>query len=450
MSKTVFIGNAAAYTTAASPNLLAAGEIGVYSISSTGAFTLLTNATAGTNAKTLPIMIAQGVASGTTTNFRSVILQPRSVIASSVPATATSYTAPVPNVYTIGYSGVPNNTDNLVANSAGAYGINIQNLSKGIPPFPFTSWSKVYSTAGAASPVNVMNDAVKGINANTIGNIATGALPEEIFVWASMVSDQTFTQLATSAPANITGTVTNGSTAVTLSGTPASSLAVGSYVRIGNATTGVGAPIYKVAAQSTTSLTLDSPYVNSSLAYGASISGVAMGTALAATVAGGNIGIRLVCFGNSFNGIPVTQLTPNKMIFPTLSGSFYDLGNVVSNNQTTARPYLISDGTATTGVYFEGQGRGYQVQKEEFTAMGYFGMNNRVFLPFSNPYYASATSNYDGFAFKYNGLWEDKTAAGFSRSEVNEIEIFCITPATDAGDTLATAVVPAIIAAYAA
>ena len=458
MSKTVFIGGNGAYTTAANPNLLAAGEIGVYSIAANGTFTLLTNGTtpgSGTGTglvtaavKLLPLMIAQGITSGTTTNFRSVTLQPRSVIAGSVPAAATSYSAAIPNIYTIGFSGVSGDSNTIVAATAGTYGININNMSKGIPPFPYTSWNKSYATIGAATPLNVGYDMMKGINANTLNNIATGALPEETFVWASLVCNDTATQLATTGSPGtaITGTVTNGSTAVTLSGTPATLLAAGSYVRIGNATSGVGAPIYKVLSNTATSLVLDSPYVNSSLALGASVSGVAMGTITPSTV----IGVRFVTFGNSFNGIPVTQLTPNKQIFVYASGSLFDLGSVITTNTVVAKPYLLSTGAPTTGVYFEGQGLGYQVQKEEFISMGYFGFNNKVFLPFSNPYYALATSNYDGFAFKYNGYWEDKTGQGIGRQETSEIEIFCVNNATQSGDTLDATIVPAIIAAYAA
>jgi hypothetical protein len=452
MSKTVFIGNASAYTTAANPNLLAAGEIGVYSIATNGTFTLLTS-TATSAQKLLPLMIAQGIASGTTTNFRSVTLQPRSVIAGSVPAAATSYSAAIPNIYTIGFSGVSTDSNTIVAGTAGTYGININNMSKGIPPFPYTSWNKSYKSDGSATALNVAYDMMKGINANTLNNIATGALPEETFVWASLLSGTNSTQLAsTGTVANITATVTNGSTAVLLTNTGTLVVADNSYIRLGDATTGVGAPIYKVLSGCNTStagpitITLDSPYVNSSMALGASASGVAIGT----LTPGATVGVRFVAFGNSFNGIPVTQLTPNKQIFVYASGNLFDLGSVITTNTVVAKPYLAANGTVTSGVYFEGQGLGYQVQKEEFIAMGYFGFNNRVFLPFSNPYYALATSNYDGFAFKYNGYWEDKTAQGIGRQETSEIEIFCVNNATQSGDTLAAAVVPAIIAAYAA
>lgn len=452
MSKTVFIGGNGAYTNAANPNLLAAGEIGVYSIATNGTFTLLTS-TATSAQKLLPLMIAQGITSGTTTNFRSVTLQPRSVIAGSVPAAATSYSAAIPNIYTIGFSGVSGDSNTIVAATAGTYGININNMSKGIPPFPYTSWNKSYATIGAATPLNVGYDMMKGINANTLNNIATGALPEETFVWASLLSGTNSTQLQNVATtANVTATVTNGSTAVVLT-TASSTITVadGSYIRLGDATTGVGAPIYKVLSGCTTAasgvtITLDSPYVNGSMALGASASTVAIGT----LTPGATVGVRFVAFGNSFNGIPVTQLTPNKQIFVYASGNLFDLGSVITTNTVVARPYLNASGAVVSGVYFEGRGLGYQVQKEEFIAMGYFGFNNRVFLPFSNPYYALATSNYDGFAFKYNGYWEDKTGQGIGRQETSEIEIFCVNNATQSGDTLDAAFVPAIIAAYAA
>jgi hypothetical protein len=462
MSKTVFIGNASAYTTAANPNLLAAGEIGVYSIATNGTFTLLTNGTtpgSGTGTglvtaavKLLPLMIAQGIASGTTTNFRSVTLQPRSVIAGSVPATATTYSAAIPNIYTIGFSGVSGDSNTIAATTAGTYGININNMSKGIPPFPYTSWNKSYPATPNALTVGY--DMMKGINANTLNNIATGALPEETFVWASLVSGTASTSLRNVAnSADVTATVTNGSTAVILTtGSSTITVADGSYIRLGSATD-LGAPIYKVlsgcsAVASPATITLDSPYVNGSMAMGASASAVAVGGPL---TPGATIGVRFVAFGNSFNGIPVTQLTPNKQIFVYASGNLFDLGSVITTNTVVAKPYLNAAGAVvTTGVYFEGQGLGYQVQKEEFIAMGYFGFNNRVFLPFSNPYYALATSNYDGFAFKYNGYWEDKTAQGIGRQETSEIEIFCVNNATQSGDTLAAAIVPTIIALYAA
>jgi hypothetical protein len=200
------------------------------------------------------------------------------------------------------------------------------------------------------------------------------------------------------------------------------------------------------AVSTTATITLDSPYVNGSMAMGASASTVAVGGPL---TPGATIGVRFVAFGNSFNGIPVTQLTPNKQIFVYASGNLFDLGSVITTNTVVPRPYLLSNGTPTTGVYFEGQGLGYQVQKEEFISMGYFGFNNRVFLPFSNPYYALATTNYDGFAFKYNGYWEDKTAQGIGRQETSEIEVFCTTSGTNILN-LATDNLPLIIAAYAA
>lgn len=446
MSKTVLIADeTATWTSAASPQALPAGKIGIFSIGTNGAFTQITTV-AGVDAtvKTLPLLIAQG--SGTTTvNYRGVVLQPRSVIASSVPSARTAFSAAIPNIYTIGFSGVSGDSNTIVATTAGTYGININNMSKGIPPFPYTSWNKSYPAAPSALTVGY--DMMKGINANTLNNIATGALPEETFVWASLVCNDTATQLATTGSPGtaITGTVTNGSTAVTLSGTPATLLVSGSYVRIGNATSNLGAPIYKVLSNTGTSLVLDSPYVNSAVPVGTSISSVAMGTITPGTT----IGVRFVAWGNSFNGIPVTQLTPNKQIFVYASGNLFDLGSVITTNTVVAKPYLLSNGTPTTGVYFEGQGLGYQVQKEEFISMGYFGFNNRVFLPFSNPYYAQATTNYDGFAFKYNGYWEDKTAQGIGRQETSEIEVFCTTSTTNILN-LATNNLPLIIAAYAA
>lgn len=451
MSKTVLIADATAtWTSAASPQALPAGKIGIFSIGTNGAFTQITTV-AGVDAtvKTLPLLIAQG--SGTTAvNYRGVVLQPRSVIASSVPGTSTPFSAAIPNIYTIGFSGVSGDANTIVATTAGTYGININNMSKGIPPFPYTSWNKSYPAAPTALTVGY--DMMKGINTNTLNNIATGALPEETFVWASLVSGIGTTSLRNVADsANVTATVTNGSTTVILTTTGSITVADGAYIRLGSATD-LGAPIYKVlsgcsAVSTTATITLDSPYVNGSMAMGASASTVAVGGPL---TPGATIGVRFVAWGNSFNGIPVTQLTPNKQIFVYASGNLFDLGSVITTNTVVAKPYLNASGAVvTSGVYFEGRGLGYQVQKEEFISMGYFGFNNRVFLPFSNPYYAQATTNYDGFAFKYNGYWEDKTAQGIGRQETSEIEVFCTTSATNILN-LTTNNLPLIIAAYAA
>jgi hypothetical protein len=452
MSKTVLIADATAtWTSAASPQALPAGKIGIFSIGTNGAFTQITTV-AGVTAtvKTLPLLIAQG--SGTTAvNYRGVVLQPRSVIASSVPGTSTPFSAAIPNIYTIGFSGVSGDSNTIVGATAGTYGININNMSKGIPPFPYTSWNKSYPTIGSATPLNIGYDMMKGINANTLNNIATGALPEETFVWASLLSGTASTSLRNVAnSADVTATVTNGSTAVILATTGSITVADGAYIRLGSATD-LGAPIYRVlsgcsAVSTTATITLDSPYVNGSMAMGASASTVAVGGPL---TPGATIGVRFVAFGNSFNGIPVTQLTPNKQIFVYASGNLFDLGSVITTNTVVAKPYLNASSAVVSGVYFEGRGLGYQVQKEEFISMGYFGFNNRVFLPFSNPYYALATTNYDGFAFKYNGYWEDKTAQGIGRQETSEIEVFCTTSGTNILN-LATDNLPLIIAAYAA
>jgi hypothetical protein len=438
MSKTVLFGDAGAYTTAANPSLLPSGKIGVYSISASGTFTLLSSAAGVTAAvKALPIMVAQGgVTSG---NFKNVIIYPGGVVSS--PAAATSYVAPIPDIDIVGYPG--SGTDTINASVAGTYNLNITNTTLGTIPMPYNLASTYYQTSAAATAFQVAYDWASLVNGQTLN---TGRYPYDRFVFASVLCNTSSTQLATSAPANITGTFTNGSTAVTLSGTPATALAVGSFVRVGSATSTL-APVYRVAAQSTTSLTLDKPYVNSNLTIGATVASVAMGTVNTAPTSGTLAGVRLVSFGNWFNGTNFVESRPNNSIAAGVTGNA--LGTPIITNRTTAQSYLSSAGAVTSGIRNAGYGTGWQAQKQEFEMQGFQGNMNRSFLPYPVQYFASPTGTYDGYNLEYFSFPNNGAEDGNFKRERHSLTIFCTTPATDSGDTLATAVLPEIFAAYA-
>ena len=437
MSKTVLFGNAAAYTSAANPSLLAAGEIGVYSIGADGTYTLLTSAGSVTAAvKALPIMVAQGGVTGG--NFKNVIIYPGGIV--QAPAAATSYVAPVPDIDVVGYIG--SGSDTINAGVAGTYNLNVTNTTLGTIPMPYNLASVFYQTSAQATAFQVAYDWSALINGQTLN---TSRYPYDRFVFANVLCNTASTQLATSAPANITGTLTNGSTAVTLSGTPASALAVGSFVRIGHATN-TTAPVYRVAAQSGTSLTLDKPYVNASLAIGATISSVAMGTLNSAPTGSTLAGVRLVSFGNWFDGTTFVERRPNNSIAAGVTGNA--LGTPIVTNRNVAQSYLAANGSVTTGIRNLGYGTGWQAQKQEFEMQGYQGNMNRVWMPYPVQYFASATGNYDGYALNYFSFPNNASADGNFKREQHELIIFCTTPATDSGDTLAAAVLPAIFAAY--
>lgn len=438
MSKTVLFGGAGAYTTAANPSLLASGEIGVYSIGATGAFTLLSAAAGVTAAvKALPIMIAQGGVTGG--NFKNVIIYPGGII--SAPTAATSYVAPIPDIDVVGYTGAGSDTIN--ASVAGTYNLNVTNTTLGTIPMPYNLASTYYQTAAQATAFQVAYDWSALVNGQTLN---AGRYPYDRFVFASVLCNTASTQLATSGSTPITGTFINGSTAVTLSGTPASALAVGSFVRVGSATSTL-APVYKVAAQSGTSLTLDKPYVNSALAIGASVSGVAMGTVNSAPTSSTLAGVRLVSFGNWFNGTTYVEARPNNSIAAGVTGNA--LGTPIVTNRVTAQSYLSSAGAVTSGVRNAGYGTGWQAQKQEFEMQGFQGNMNRTWMPYPVQYFASATGTYDGYVLDYYSFPNNAAEDGNFKREKHSLVIFCTTPATDSGDTLGPLVLPAILAAYA-
>jgi hypothetical protein len=423
MSKTVLITNVNALGTASLPQNLSNGQIGMYSIAANGALTHLTGNPDSTQ-KLLPLMVAVGGLSG---NPRQITFQPKGSMVGATPyfvGATQAVVSPVPNVDIVGYTGASGDTTTITASVAGTYNLTVTNTSKTAPPLPFNMASLYYAVSTAATPFAVASDWTKAINSKTlIGSLQ----PYDKFVFAELIVSAASTQLATSAPANITGSVINGSTAVTLSGTPATTLAVGSYVRMGSAT-GTTAPIYRVAAQSGTSLTLDRPYVNPSIPIGSATSaGVDMGTMSAATaLASLYVGVRLTSFGNWFNGSAFKELYPNYSIAAGVSG-IGPVGTPIVHNGVVSQSYTNGAGAIATGVATVGYGQGWQVQKQEFESQGYIGNTNRSFLPYPVQYYASATSTYSGFTVKYRSSSADASNTGYGREEDNELIVFGLT-----------------------
>jgi hypothetical protein len=442
MSKTVLFGNAAAYSAKANPALLAAGEIGIYSIAETGAFTLITT-TCSAAQKQLPIMIAQGGVTGG--NFKSVTIYPNGIVKAG--ATALPYIAAVPNVNIVGYAGT--GSDTIQAGVSGSYNLTVTNTTQGTVPMPFNLASTFYQTSAQATAFNVAYDWAKLVNGKTLN---ASLYPYDRFVFASVLTNQASTQLVTSAPANVTGTFINGSTAVTLSGSTAGGttpLSVGSFIRVGHATT-TTLPVYKIASMpSATSIILDAPYVNGSLAIGASIASVALGRLDAAPDASDLAGVRLVATGNWFNGSSFTELKPNMSIATGVSGNA--LGTVIAHNGSAAQSYLNASGAITSGVYNIGYGIGYQARKQELEWQGYQGNMNRSWLPYPVQYFSSETALYDGYSVTYKSSPNDASNTGYAREELHNLQIFCVNAGgsgTVATNALVTASIPTILSSY--
>lgn len=421
MLKTVLIGTNVAYTSATSPYLLASGEIGVYSQATDGTYTLITGAISAAQGK-LPIVIAQGVPAGK--NLKQFVIMPGQKKA----YLNTAYVAPIPNVYNIGFDGT---TYDLVSGAAGTYGFAVRNTTLGQPPFPTLSSTPFFEIASQATSSAIAQATVKDMNAQTL-TASVDVMPQNRFAFVEMLSAGDSVQLVTSAPASITGTVTNGSTAVTLSASSAGGTTVivpGSFLRIGHATTET-LPVYKVAAVSGTSVTLDSPYVNATVAIGTSISTVALGFATAADVAAAAAGIRVTELGNVFIGSAVQEPQPNKIM--AVSCNVNASGTPVQNNGVVTKSYVTTTGAITTGVYTEGAGAYAQVFKKELTAAGYFGFINRIFLPDNFPLYSVSGTNYVTLGLQYFAPVKDFTAQGFNAGESLDAIIAVVSGASQA------------------
>jgi hypothetical protein len=447
MSKTVLFGGAGAYPTAANPTLLASGEIAVYSIAADGTYSRIASGSTFTSAqKQLPAMIAQGGVTGG--NFKSVMLYPGSLF--SVPSAATSYVAPVPNVDIVGYSGNANDGNTISSGVAGTYSLTVTNTSKTAPPLPFNMASAYYSTNVSATAIAIALDWTKSINSKTLN---TSLQPYDRFVMAQVLlaADSTVT-----TPGTETVTVTNGSTTVVTSAA-LTGFSAGGYIRLGAAATSGNrlAPVYKIASvDSTTRLTLTTPFVDPSLALNASqifngTSTIATSAVTYITAANGAVagaGVRLTSFGNWFAGSAFKELYPNYSIAAGVSG--LAVGTPIIHNGVVAQSYSTG-ATITSGIAKVGYGVGWQAQKQEYEAQGYQGNTNRSWLPYPVQYFASATTNYDGYAFNYRSYPTSGGANdGNYKSEIHECVIFCTTPATDSGDILASAGIPAILASY--
>ena len=401
MLKNVLISTATTYPTAASPYLLASGEVGVYSQALDGTYTLITGAISAAQGK-LPIVIAQGVPAGKA--IKMFTIQPGQKITYSYNA----YVAPVPNVFIAGYDGT---SYDLESGAAGTYDFKVQNLTVGNPPFPTLGSTPYFNTAAAATSIAIANAVVKDLNEQTL-NISNEVMPQNKFALAEVLSAAT-TAAPTSTP---TATVVNGSTSVTLS-TTSVDIVAGVYLRLG-AATGNTYAVYKVASVSGTAVELASPYVNPSVAIGTSIAALTTGFVAGATVDGAAAGIRVTeCF-NMFNGISVQEPQPNKIM--NISCNVNLSGTVVQNNQLVARAYTAAAGTVTTGVYTEGNGTYAQVFKAELTAAGYSGFINRTFLPDNFPLYSVSGTTYNMMGLTFGAPAKDYTAQNFRFAEIQD------------------------------
>lgn len=412
MLKNVLIGTNIAYTSASSPASVAAGEIGVFSLAADGTYTLITGAISAAQGL-LPIVIAQGSATG---NVKSFVINPKAKRA----YLDTAYVAPVPNVWNVGYDGTSYDLNNGVA---GTYSVSVKNITNGNPPFPSVNASVYCPTVASATSIFIASEAVNQINAQTA--LRTNAvLPENNFVFANVLS-AAVTAAPTSTP---TATVTNGSPTVTLSATSVDIVA-GAWIKIGAAVT-TTYPVYKVKSVSSTTVTLEAPYLNAQQALGTSTAGLTTGFATNATIVAAAAGIRFVEFGNRFQGATYLETQPNLIMNVAVSGLL--AGTVMQNNSTVAKSYIGSAGTVTSGIYSEGVGTSAQIFKKELVVASYSGFVNRLDIPAAFPFYTVAGTAYRTFGLQYRNTVNDYTATGISAGDTQEAIIAVVSGASQA------------------
>jgi hypothetical protein len=400
MLKNVLIGTNVSYTTAASPYLLASGEIGVYSLANDGTYTLITAAISAAQAL-LPVVIAQGVPAGK--NVKLFTIQPKEKRA----YLNTAFTAPIPNVFVTGYDGVTA-TYALPSGIAGTYDFKVQNLTYGNPPFPTVGSTPFFQTSAAATQIAIAEAIVKDVN-NQFLLSENDIMPAQRFAFAETLSSVATAAIA-SAPS---ATVTVGSPTVTFSG-PSGDLVIGNWLRFG-AANGTTYAIYQIADVSGSTVTLTKPYVNSMLTVGSTIAGLTTGFVINATVVAANAGVRVTETGNIFNGSNVLEPMPNKIL--NVSCNVNLSGAPVQNNQVVTKAYTAAAGTITTGVYTEGNGTYPQVFKKELIAAGYSGFMNRIFLPDNFPLYSVSSTEYITLGLQYGTSVIDYTAQGYKAGE---------------------------------
>jgi len=412
MLKNVLIGTDVAYTSAANPSLLTAGQIGVYSLAADGTYTLITGAISAAQGL-LPIVIAQGPTSGR--NVKQFTIKPKAKLA----YLSTAYVAPIPNVWVMGYDGVTATYD-MNSGVAGTYSVSVKNLTEGNPPYPMLNASAYFATTASATSIAISEDVAKQINTQSALD-ANAVMPVARFAFANVLSGATTAQLVTSAPANVTVTAVNGSPIITLSASTVggtTEVIAGSYLRIGHATTKT-LPVYKVKSViSTTSIELETPYYNAQQALGTSTASLAAGWVIAATVVAAVSGVRFVEFGNRFNGGTYLEAQPNLIM--NVSASDNLSGVVVQNNSTVAKSYIGSAGTITSGIYKEGTGTSAQIFKKELVADGYIGFQNRAFIPDNFPIYTVAASTYNTIGLQFRNTVNDYTATGIAAGDTQE------------------------------
>lgn len=347
----------------------------------------------GDNAET-DFVIAQGPVTGAQPRVSNVIAK-----GSAVYIRKKAYAALTKQVLIAGYQGSGSLNLNFVTD--GTYELKVMNMTTNTPPFPTSTAVVPTANLAGQNPVMVADLVAAEANSQLLINpeINSGQ-----YAFVEVLSNITSVQVVAAGPANVTGTVTNGSAIVTLSAVPTTAVGAGDWLRIGHATA-TTSPVYKIASLVGTTLTLTRPFV------GTSASGVALGAVLSANypTTSSLAGLKVTITGNYFAGTNWYETIPNKM------------GFVACGQDLTGTPVSI------TTNFANGSGSVAQVSKIENEALGYLGAENRIWFPYPNDVYAAqnvgSAAGYIVYTIGYDNQFSDKSGQGLSRVEPLELYV---------------------------
>ena len=415
MSKHVLIQKTGTTVTVASanPSLLADGTLAIYN-GDTGAVLAATYTTSGT----IPFFVAQGAASG-----RNPRLSPTIKAGAVSSIVKKRYAAPVQPIYNIGYAGSGVLTINFLAASGTStvpYGVKVENLVANVPPFP-KAYAQFTLTAAMGSanqnPVYVLDKLAKDLNQQLS---VTPSIDGGQFALVDVLSDITLATAAATGT-SVTYAVTNNSDTLVITDTVAltngTALVAGCWIRIGGSAATY--PIYQIKSVTVTSTTvttvvLTRPFVGTT-ATGVAIANLKVGSATSvlptsASLAGLKVSVTGSYFTTNAYAAGKLNMNVNIPVLDTLSGT------PITNS--------------TAGVY--GSGTVDQVTKDEMSALGNLGVENRIWMPLPNDLYAAAYNNagYMAYTFNYNNLVKDYSAQGMNRSEPGTLTVYIDDAAT--------------------
>lgn len=294
-----------------------------------------------------------------------LVYSPKIKVSNIVHAGVKAYTAPVEQVYVLGFDGTSGNLDVTQSNEF------IMNI---VYDYDDMMWSEqklrnaynYYSTSPtlqglATSMVTQINLKEKMSTLNGVGAVVS----------ATMLTNGTATAMDSSA----TLAVVNGSTTITASAAQTTDWAVGTLVRIGGAT--ATSPVYVITAvTSSTVATINTPY------QGATNAAIAARTITVPT-----------SFGIKVTGLALTWV---KDFFKYNKVKFHF--EVKGFGASTYNKLCAICTESSKGV-----GSGYEVAEYESFAAGNEGALNRTMIPFpTGRTYAVSTTTYDTIAIESN------------------------------------------------